>query len=357
MIKKIAITVVGIIVLLIVGIFTWYNIGISAVDKNDESKVTIEIDMGSGSSKIGQQLKSAGLIKDTMIFKAYVKLNNIKNFQAGSYQLSKSMNLKEITEVLQTGKVANQDEITITFVEGKNMRWVAKKISESTNNSENDIFKLLEDENYIDSLIEKYWFITDEIKNKDIYYPIEGYLFPDTYQFENKNVSVEKIFETLLNEMEKKLEVYKEDISKSSYSVHELLTLASIIENEGRTSEDKRNISSVLYNRLNRKMSLGCDATTYYAFKIELGSRDLYKSELNTYNPYNTRGPNMEGKLSVGPICMSGKDSIKAAINPNTTEYLYYVTDNKGKAHFTKTNAEHEAKIRELKAKNEWAQF
>ena len=357
MVKKIIIAIIAIIIIAIIGVSVWYNSGISAVNQNDLDKINVEIEMGSGPAKIGKQLKDNGLIKDITVFKIYVKLNNIKNFQAGNYQLSKSMNLKEITEILQTGKIGSQNEITITFVEGKNMRWVAKKIAEETNNTENDVFELLKNEEYIDSLIDKYWFITDEVKNSDIYYSLEGYLFPDTYQFEDKDVSVDKIFETLLNQMEKKLESYKDSINQSEYSIHELFTLASIIENEGRSNEDKKSISSVLYNRLKKGMSLGCDATTYYAFKIELGSRDLYKSELNKYNPYNTRGPEMEGKIPVGPICMSGKASIEAAIFPDTTEYLYYVTDNKGKAYFTKTNAEHEAKIKELKANNAWAQF
>ena len=131
-------------------------------------------------------------------------------------------------------------------------------------------------------------------------------MFPDTYFFEDKDVKVEDIFKTLLDKMDKVLAEYKDDIQKSKYSVHEILSIASIIENEGIFDKDRKDISSVLYNRLDKKMSLGSDVTTYYAFKIELGSRDLYKQEINTANPYNTRGPNMAGKIPVRTNLLSG---------------------------------------------------
>lgn len=355
--KKILIIVFGVIILSIIGVLIWYNVGIGAVDKKEDKLMVVEIDMGSGTAKIGKQLKNEGLIRSTTIFKIYVKLNNVKNFQAGSYKLSKNMNLKEITDILQTGKIGNKDEITITFVEGKNIRWVAKKIAEETNNTESDVYNLIQNEEYINSLINKYWFMTDEIKNSNIYYPLEGYLFPDTYQFENKDVSVEKIFETLLNQMEKKLNQYKDDIQNSDYTVHQLLTIASIIENEAVFDKDRKDVASVIYNRLNKNMAIGSDVTTYYAFKIEMGSRDLRTSELNTENPYNTRGPNMEGKLPIGPISMTGSSSIQAAIDPNETSYLYFVADKNGNVYFTRTYDEHLKKVSDLKNSGLWIEF
>ena len=237
------------------------------------------------------------------------------------------------------------------------MRWVAKKIAESTNNTEDDVYNLLKDEEYIDTLIEKYWFLTDEIKNSDIYYPLEGYLFPDTYQFASKNVTTKEIFETLLNQMDKKLSTYKTEIENSEYTIHELLSAASIIENEAVFDKDRKDVSSVIYNRLKANMPIQSDVTTYYALKIDMGTRDLYSTDLNTYNPYNTRGPKMNGKLPIGPISMVGTSSIEAAIEPNQTTYLYFVADKDGNIYFTKTYQEHQAKVSELKAKGEWIQF
>ena len=360
MAKKVIVIVsiiVALIIIVIGSVFTWYNISLSPVNKDDITPYNLEIPMGSGSSTIAKKLKSEGLIKNELAFKIYVKLNKISNFQAGTYNLTKNLSVKEIAEILQTGKVNGKDTISITFVEGKNMRWVANKIAENTNNSEEDVYALLEDKEYINSLIEKYWFLTDDIKNEDIYYPLEGYLFPDTYQFENKDIKVEKIFETLLNQMDKKLSTYKENIEKSKYSIHKILSTAAIIENEAVFDKDRKDIAGVIYNRLKENMAIQSDVTTYYAFKIEMGTRDLYSSEINKYNPYNTRGPNMTGKLPVGPISMVSIASIEAAINPNENNYIYFVADKNGKVYFTRTYDEHLEKVNELKDSGLWRQF
>ncbi len=355
MLKIIIIAVIILIVFVAISSILWYNICLSGTGTS-EDKVALEIPLGSGVNKIATLLKENDLIRSTAAFKIYVKLNNITNFQAGSYNLTKDMSVPEIAQSLQTGKVLN-DDVNITFVEGKTMNYIAKEIAKNTNNTEEDVYNVLEDAEYIDSLINEYWFLTDEIKNEDIYYPLEGYLFPDTYSFEDEDVTVQDIFKTLLEQMEKVLEPYKSDIQSGKYSVHELLSVASIIENEAIFDKDRKDVSSVIYNRLNKNMSIGSDVTTYYAFKIELGSRDLYKTEINTYNPYNTRGPNMGGKLPVGPICSVSKASIEAAINPNTTDYLFFVADAKGNIYFTKTNEEHQKVINELKANDAWVQF
>lgn len=211
--------------------------------------------------------------------------------------MTKNMTVPEVAEALQKG-IMFKDSYNITFVEGKTFTYVAKTIADNTNNTEQDVYLLLRDEDYIDSLISKYWFITEDIKNKDIYYSLEGYLFPDTYSFESKDVTVKEIFKAMLDQMDKVLSKYKTDIQNNSYSVHEILSIASIIENEAIFDKDRKNISSVLYNRLSAKMSLGCDVTTYYASKIELGSRDLYKNEINLKNPYNTRRTKYGGQNS-----------------------------------------------------------
>lgn len=357
--KKIITVILVIIVLLVIVALSaviWYNTSISPVG-TDEIIHVIEIQMGSNSTTIAEQLKKEGLIKSNLAFKMYVKFNNISNFQAGTYNLTKKMSVKEITEALQTGRVESKDVISITFIEGKNMRWIASKIAEQTNNKVEDVYELLQSEEYINSVIEKYWFITDEIKNKDIYYPLEGYLFPDTYEFENKDITVYHIFETLLDQMETKLEPYKEAIQKSKYSAHQILTMASIIENEAVFDKDRKDVSSVIYNRLNQNMPIQSDVTTYYAFKIEMGERDLYQSEIDTYNPYNTRGPKMQGKLPVGPISTVGLSSIEAAVNPNKTSYLYFVADKNGNVYFTRTNEEHSQKINELQSQGLWIEF
>ena len=348
--------IIVVIILLVLSPIIWYNINISSVS-NESQEVNIKIELGSTTNSIIENLKENGLIKNKVAFKIYTKIHRVSNLQAGDYNLNKNMNVKEIIEALQKGIVYKQEQVTITFLEGKNFRWIANKIQESTNNTTDDVYNLLEDEEYIDSLIDKYWFIDDTIKNKDIYYPLEGYLFPDTYIFENKDVSVEQIFETLLNKMNDVLSDYREQIENAKYSVHKILTVASIIENEAVYDEDRKDVSSVIYNRLKNNMSIGSDVTTYYAAKIDIGERNLYSSELNTYNPYNTRGPNMNGKLPIGPISTVSKSSIEAAISPNSTEYIYFVADSNGHVYFTKTYDEHQDMINKLKTEGLWIEF
>ena len=161
----------------------------------------------------------------------------------------------------------------------------------------------------------------------------------------------------MLDRMEEVLEPYKQKIDDNKYTIHQLLTLASIVETEGMYREDRLNIASVFYNRLERNMSLGSCVTTYYSVKINMGDRDLYQKEINAANPYNTRGPGMEGKLPVGPISSISKISLDAVINPIETDYLFFVSDKNGKLYFTKTNAEHEQMIDELQSKGMWYKY
>ena len=357
--KKV-IVVIGIIllaILLILGsVVIWYTTSIKRVNKNDE-KIEITIPMGTGTSGIADILKYNKLIRSKTAFKLYVKLNKVTNFQAGKYYLKQNMNLKEITNMLKTGILEDPNQITITYLEGKNIRWLASKIAEITNNTEQDLYTVLNDEEYLDSLIEKYWFISEDIKDKNIYYSLEGYLFPDTYALENKDVKVQVIIEKMLDRMQDILEDYKDLIEQKDYKVHKILTVASIIEMESMNEEGRKDVSSVIYNRLAKNMAIQSDVTTYYAAKVDVGERDLYQTELDQYNEYNTRGPNMEGKLPVGPISSVSKNSIDAALKPNNTDYLFFVADKNGKLYFTKTVEEHNSMVSELKSQGLWLEY
>jgi len=346
---KVLILIIAVLLILIITPIIWYNISLGRVSK-ESSKVEVEIPIGSGSGSIASILKENGLIKNELAFKLYIKLNNVKGLQAGNYAIDKSWNVSEILELLKTGKVM-KEQVVITFVEGKNIRWIAKKIEECTNNTAEDVYNLLKDEEYISETINTYSFITEEIKNKDIYYSLEGYLFPDTYYFNGKDVTVKEIFKAMLDKMESVLLNIK---AKENLTTHELLTMASIIELEGTNSSARKDIASVFYNRIEKNISLGSDVTTYYAYGIDMGERDLTKKELNSYNPYNTRGPNMAGKIPVGPIASPSLSSLQAAAEPNDTEYLFFVADKNGKVYLTRNNSEHEQMITRLKQQGLW---
>lgn len=356
LIKSKIILAIIVIILIIIGCALWYFVSISHINKN-ENEIEVTIPLGSGTDKIAEILKENKLIKSKTAFKIYVKINKVSNFQAGTYYLKQNMDVKEITDMLQTGIMHDPNQFSITYIEGKNMRWLAKKIEETTNNTQEDVMKTLKDEEYIDSLIDKYWFLTNEIKQDEIYYSLEGYLFPDTYAIKNKDVTVEEIFEKMLDKMEIVLEQYKDEIAESKYSVHEILTIASIIETESMSSDGRKDVASVIYNRLNRGMAIQSDVTTYYAVKVDMGERDLYQKELDTYNAYNTRGPSMEGKLPIGPVASVSKSSIEAALEPTSTDYLFFVADKNGKLYFTKTASEHNRIINDLRAEGLWFEY
>lgn len=341
---------------LIIMLICIYNYELSPVSKMD-TKVAVTITPGTSKKQIASLLEEKKLIRSSTFFTIYLKLNQINNLYASTYELSPNMGVKKIVSVLQKGNNYNPDSVVLTFPEGINMRKVATIISKNTNNRYEDVLKKANDTTYIKELIQKYWFLTEDILDTKIYYKLEGYLYPDTYEFRNKDVSVEEIFNKMLEQTNEVLKEYKGKIEKNKYSAHELLSLASMCELEGATEEYRKSIAGVFFNRLDINMSLGSDVTTYYAFKVEMNERDLTSKEFNTYNAYNTRGPNMNGKIPIGPICNPSKESMDAVVNPTKHDYYYFVADKNKKVYFSKTSREHNETIGEIKRKGDWIQW
>lgn len=338
--KKVLIIILSVLALIIISSCIFYNLNLRAVSSSSK-EVEFMVDSGSNYYETISKLKKEGLIRNEFCFKLYIKFNKVNKLEAGTYKLNKNMSVSDIVKIFSKGNIYNPDAIVITFKEGKHMRNIASTISEYTNNSVDDVYNLLNDKDYLNELINKYWFIDESILDSEIYYSLEGYLYPNTYEFNNKDVEVKDIFETLLNEMDKQLSIYKTDLLSSKYSVHEILTLASIVELEGSKSDDRAGIAGVFYNRLNSKWALGSDVTTYYAAKVEMSDRDLYRSELEDRNAYNTRSNYLAGKLPVGPISNPSIESIKAVLYPKSHEYYYFVSDINKKTYFSKTYNEH----------------
>ena len=353
--KKFLALVCGLLVLLIsvfIICLVYYKKTIGPVS-SDSKEIIFEVKEGDTYYSIGGKLENEELINSEFMYKIYLKLNPpSEKLKVGEYYLRKNMNLKEIITTLSGKSISN--DIIITFKEGKNMRYIASVIAQNTNNTEEDVYSLLSDKEYLKELISEYWFIDDSILNSNIYYPLEGYLYPNTYNFKNKDVTVKEIFKTLLDEMAKQIEPYRNEIQSSKYSFHQLLTMGSIIELEAKNSSDRSMVASVFYNRLNSNMPLGSDVTTYYAAKVEMSERDLYQYELDSVNPYNTRSSTMSGKLPVGPICNPSSSSILAALKPSSSDYYFFVADKNGKVYYTKTNEEHNTLINKLKREGLW---
>lgn len=320
------------------------------VDNTDDTKIEVVIPQGVAGKKIANILKEKDLIRNELYFSIYIKTTGQKSLKASTYELSKNMSLKEIVKTLEDGNNYDPDEIAITFKEGENIPAYAKAIAEKTNYSSEEIILKMQDRNYISTLIKDYWFLTDFILNKNIYYPLEGYLAPDTY-FYNKDASLDDIIRKLLDQEAKKLEKYKDKLTEAN--IHQVLTMASIVELEGTNTENRKEIVGIFNNRLNIGMNLGSDVTTYYALQASMNS-DLTSEQFAVTSPYNTRGSGMGGKLPIGPICNPSDSSIEASINPSINDYFYFVADKNGIIYYTKTLKEHERKVAEIKQKGDW---
>ena len=152
--KKVVICFLSIIALFILGSCVFYNLNLRAVSK-ESKEVDFMVNSGSSYYTIISDLKKEGLIRNELCFKLYIKFNNVKNLEAGKYKLDKNMSVKKIVDTLSKGNKYNPDAVVITFKEGKNMRSIARTIAEYTNNTEDDVFNLLKDQEYLNSLIKK----------------------------------------------------------------------------------------------------------------------------------------------------------------------------------------------------------
>ena len=347
---NIYIAIIILIISIIIFISTLFNFELSKVS-NDKKLKTITIEQGSISS-IANKLYDSNLIRNKTAFKIYVKISGKHNLKAATYKLSENMGTKKIVNILIKG---NNNDKYITFKEGINMRKFVSIITKETNIKEKDIYNKLQDDDYLDTIINNYWFLTNDIKNKDIYYSLEGYLYPNTYAIA-PNSNIEDVLTKILDETNKQLTPYKEELEKNKLSIHKIITLASIVELEGVTKEDRAGIASVFFNRLNSKMTLGSDVTTYYGAKIDMGERDLYKDEVSACNSYNTRCPSFVG-LPVSPISNPSIEAITAVLEAKSSNYYYFVADKNKKVYFSRNQTEHNNTIRKLKREGLWYEY
>ena len=267
--KIILIVVIAIIaVMMITGIIflNIYNNALSPVAKKGEGKdIKLLVEKGDTVKEIAKLLKEKGAIKDENIFNLYTKISGKSAFKQGRYKFNTENDVKTIVEKLVKGDV-NKEEIKLQLLEGKTIKDLAEVVAKVTTNTKEQFLTKMKDKDYIKKLSEKHWFIDyDTVTKEGIYYPLEGYLFPDTYIFDNKEVSIETIIDAMLKQTEKKIAEYKNIQGEKKLTVHEVLTLASIIELEAGTSStkseektlsDREVVAKIFMNRLNKKMSL-----------------------------------------------------------------------------------------------------
>lgn len=330
--------IVILVIIITVGCLS-YNYGIGAVSK-DSKEVVFEVSENSTYLSIAPLLKENNLIRSEVFYKVYVKIFNPDKLEKGTYVLNENMGVKKIIETLENG--GKTETTSFVIPEGKHITDVADYISEVTDHTSEELLNYWENEEVIDKLIEKYWFITDEVKNENLRYNLEGYFFPATYEI-YPNSTIEEITYKMLDKMDEVLSKYKNEIENSDYTVHELLTLASIVEHEAILDEDRPMIAQVFYNRLNRGIKLESCATIGYAineWKLTYTSADLaVDSPYNTYKYYG---------LPVGPGGLPGEASIKAVLYPEEHNYLFFLANvfdsNSNKTYYSESYQEHQQK-------------
>ncbi len=302
--------------LFIIGLLFGWIINTQPVDSNNVTKKTFVISPGTGVRTISQQLYTQGLIRNDFIFLLVVKKLGIEgSIQAGTYSLSPSMNAEEIAKTLTVGK----NDIRVTIPEGKRAEEVAEIIVEK---------------------IPSIHF--EEVKIKLVAY--EGYLFPDTYYFNNAT-TLDTIVKTLTSHFDSKFATLSP--STTNVTKEKLVTIASLIEREARHAEDRPLIASVIYNRLSIGMKLDIDATVQYALGYNFYQKTWWKkgltnADLQVDSPYNTY---TNPGLPPGPIANPGLASLDAALNPAETDYLFYIADKQGVNRYARTLDEHNENI------------
>lgn len=329
----------------------YFNIQLSPMDRNSTEEIKVIIEPGIGSRGIAERLKEEGLIRNANFFVLYVKLTGETTLKAATYTLSPSMSVKQIVARLK-GNQADSTDVQVTIKEGLNMVQLASLIEEKLGLSSSDFLTKMKDRTYVTSLVKRYWFLTNEMLDSEIYYPLEGYLFPDTYSFA-KEVTIEQFVTTLLDQTDKVLKPYQQQMEQSGSTYHQILTLSSIVELEGVSREDRELIASVFYNRLAAGWSLGSDVTTCYGAQVSL--KECNDSiNFNEKNSYNTRNSSMAGKLPIGPICNPSKESIESVLTKRESDYYYFVADKNKQVYFTKNEREHNQMIQTIKQRGDW---
>ena len=336
---KLVLIVFLIIVAAAAGGFLFYLNGIGAVDPESKDTVTVEIPSGSYASSIIEILDENGLVKSKACARIHAKLGGYDTLQANTYMLNKSMTFPQMMEIINTGDFTYLLKESIEVSDGARLQQVADAISEQLPYTSGEIMKKWSDKKYLKDLISEYWFLTDDILNDKVMYPLEGYLYADTYYLTSDDVTIETFTKMCLDQMDNALSERRSQIEQTGFSIHEFLTLTSIVTKEA-TANDQAGVAGVFMNRLNQGMSLGSDVTVCYIFQED--RVDLKVSQLSSDSPYNTR---KVAGLPPGPICQVMDTAMDAVINHEDNDYLFFYAGPDGTVYYARTDAEHQKNV------------
>lgn len=307
------------------------------LDKQGQTQEFVIIS-GQSVQEIAQNLKDQNLIRSTFWFKIYLWLTDqTSQLKAGTYQLNSNQNIPEITAILTLMPVP-QASVSITIPEGFSIQQIAERLDKQEAAAKDDF---LEEIQAVNRYQQDYDFLQTVPQEADL----TGFLFPDTYDF-YKNSEQELVVRKILDNFDQKLdEKLRQDIKAQSKTIFEIITMASIIEKEVVSDQDRAIVSGIFWQRFQDNYPLESCATIAYALKLNKWRySDLDLQVDSTYNTYKNKG------LPPGPICNPGLSAIKAAIYPQKSDYYYYLSAPDGQTIFSQTLEEHNAnKIKYLK--------
>ncbi len=323
--RFLAIPVIIVFVLLI-GYIKYRTFIYSPVDPSDNNSISFQVKKGQSVKEITNNLEQKGLIKSPFSLYLHAKLNHLgENIIAGRFILTKSMNGPSILEALSN---ASKAQFILTVQEGLTIKDIDAKLVE---------MELIKPGNFIQEVKnfnnwEAYTFL-DKATLSKLDLPLEGYLYPDTYFINPDEFESSDLIQLMLNNFEKKFSKLQEKIKR--HTISQIITMASIIENEVKSSKDRKTVSGIMWKRFESDWALGADATLLYITT----DRTIDSKDLALNSPYNTR---KNKGLPPGPICNPSIDSIEAAMYPTSSDYWFYLTTlDTGKVIYGKTNEEH----------------
>lgn len=305
---------------------------------NDIQIVEVEIPEGTPVSTMGDILEEQGLIRSSSAFSLLVRVQGAAaNLQAGVHDLSPSMTMPEIVAALQEG-AEEAGMLKVTVNEGLTVDQIAEVVADSTSYSAEDFLNLMSNQEFLAQLVQQYPILTDSYNNPNVRYVLEGYLFPATYDVA-QGETLESLVTQMVDKTNEVLSKYQADIDASSYSLQDIMSIASLVEKEGQTTEDRKLIAGVFYNRLEQGMPIQSDISVLYALGTHKEMVTYDDLEVDSpYNLYTNAG------LPPGPMNSPSEDAIAAALEPTDNDYLYFYANLKtGEVFYTDNYEQHQA--------------
>ena len=297
----------------------------------DDGTQVLVIEKGQTGSEIADMLFERGLIRSTQGFKLWLYLSGTNDkLQTGHYQIPNKVTVRELISLLQEGHV---ESIRVTIPEGYTVGDIAIVLEKNQIMKAKDF--LAEAKTYVPYPYMK--------GTKPATYPVEGFLFPSTYEIP-VGATPREVIQMIADEMNRYLTpAVKKQIQAQHMSIHDFVTLASIVERESLFDADRPTIAGVFKKRLAHGIPLQSDATISYVLGYAKENVTIGDTQLQSpYNTYVSKG------LPPGPIANPGKKSLDAVLHSENTDYLYFVADKEGHNHFSKTYEEHLAEVNKI---------